>query len=277
MIPQPLENPNDQTQQLAVEDPARELVRAPESADKSEAASRPEVPKPEALAAHATHEAVLPQPLPTPKIPPQHLQTPPALNDNLVIDEATLKAAEQKLAEYIGTRISPALTDGLVLTLLEDPAHGKAGIKLCLQGSKVSTNSALLGEQVLAALQSHEAFAPLAAHKETTPHVAKPHESDKQDMVHVHVGNLTTAQYAELLHALAGTEKVKPTPATAAVEQAASLVPPAPEQLPTPEALAQTAANDAAMGLVHNVPSNTVQAPVAALERVADAPQRAVG
>jgi hypothetical protein len=275
VIPQPLENPNDQTQQFTAENPAREMVRPPESADKADAASRPEIPKPEALA--AAHEAVLPQPLPTPKIPPQQVATPTAQNDNLVIDEETLKGAEQKLAEYIGTRISPALTDGLVLTLLEDPAHGKAGIKLCLQGSKVSTNSALLGEQVLAALQSHEVFAPLAAHKETAPHVAKPHEADKQDMVHVHVGNLTTTQYAELLHNLAGTEKVKPTPTTAAVEETASLVPPATEQLPTLDVVAPAAANDAALGLVKETPSTNVQTPVAALERVAEAPHRAVG
>lgn len=288
MIPKPLPHPNDQQTEFGGEEhAAREMVRAPESAAQVDAAkaeepARPQVQKPEgehvAKVEHVEEKAL------ANVLEKVANDTASAVDKNtLVLSPDTVKRAEEALAGALGAALPASVTDGLILTLKEHPNHGKAGLELCLQGPALTINSALVGEVVLDALKKHAAFDSFFAHDATTPHAMKPHEPEKADMMHVQVNNLTTEQYAALLHGLAGPAPEVAAPHSAA-EQAANAQQAA-QQAVTGDAAAPAQAalpapaNDAAMGLVQTqeTPSNIVQAPVAALDRAAEPPQRAVG
>lgn len=142
-------------------------------------------------------------------VSPHAVQTPVAVNDNLVITNELRDAANQKLADFIADKISAGVIDpSLRIKLVEDVNHGHAGIKICLSGDKLEGNHALLGKQIEQALQQHPVFAPFYKHENTRPHFRD--EPDKPNMVHVHIPNLTLEQYHGVFEALVNETLVAP-------------------------------------------------------------------
>lgn len=141
----------------------------------------------------------------------------PKRTASLVVFPAVLKNAEANLAKYIGSKISPELTQELKLDVkvkTGDDRTGKAksDLVLYLQGDFVDANSALLESQVLKALQEIPGVAPLF----TTEH--KPRTSNSNDYpntLHVIIPNLAIAQYAHLIQSLAAGIDASPSHETA--------------------------------------------------------------
>lgn len=189
---------------------ARAPVAAPEADAVHEA--RPEPRAPESDLAANSEAALVPQETPIVK-PPVQSVLPLAANDVKALEpvnEELRAKAEQKLADYIGTadaqnkpRIHASLTEGLVLTLKENINHQHDGLELCFQGPALTTGSGLFAEQIIAALKEHPVFAPLFNDEKTRPHFMKPTEAGKEDMLHVHVNNLTAEQFITLVNNIA--------------------------------------------------------------------------
>lgn len=284
------------TTQHAEEHPAREHPPVPEHSDKQVHAARPAPQKPESLVAndngiiandnqhimppqqqdeprgpnHPQEPSIVPHP--TPKHRPVHALTPEVANHKqeapaLVLSDETFKLAEQQLATYIGGKIDPKLTDGLILTLKESPKNGTDGIELCFQGPALIANSGLLAEQVIKALHEHPVLRDVVADEKSKPHAEKPTEADKIDMMHIHIGHLSTHRYSTLVQHLAVPPVVAETPAQG------TLVAPQHEQIIAKAmanpVVAQTAANEGHIGIVkaEEKPQPSVQAPVAALDK----------
>jgi hypothetical protein len=202
-------------QPSAQETAARTPVPVPESAASAteqpaaqEADARVEVRPPEARAEVATNEAVMPPENPLPNIPTTRTPRPvtEGLQANagasLVILPSVLQKAEENLAAHLATRMDPALTEGLILTLSSAPVRGMTDVKLCLDGPMVAANASLVGQQALAALRDVSAIAPYF-NNASKPHAQKPEGAAFGSMVHVHIPQLTTAQYAALIQSLA--------------------------------------------------------------------------
>lgn len=247
------------------EAPAREHLPAPES--NALPAAQPTVPE----SAHPVAEAIVPpeKPLQQP-IPPQAAapSIPPAPANDQMVDETVLAKAEKPLADYIGARISPKFTEDLKLNLREYPAHDKYGLELSFTGSALTTNSGLLGEQVLTALKDHPLFAELFANPETTPHAKKPHDADKANTLNVYVHHLNAEQYHTILHTLA-----TPAPEVAHAEIAAETA-----QLAAVEAAHGAACACASCATAHAEPANAehADATLAAAEPTSAAPTNIV-
>ncbi len=166
----------------------------------NETPARTEVKPPEQTAA-AEQAAVMPPPPRLPIPTPTTVESLVPSSAHLVVMPNVLKKAEENLASYLGSVIQPAsLTEGLVLTLSGAAVKGATDVKLCLDGPMVGANAALLGGQVVAALKSLPVFAPLfdGSH---TPHAQSP--QGLPTMVHVHIPQLSIAQYAQLIQSLA--------------------------------------------------------------------------
>lgn len=237
---------------------------------------RPPVVAPEQVAAvdstmlTAANDAIMPR---EPKIPVPTTAVAEGMAStaSLIVMPPQLQKAEQNLAAYIGAHIAPLLTKGLELTLLAEPRHGATDVKLCLKGAMVAANPTLIGDQVLVALMKSQQFASFfeGEHK---PHAQKPTEAGKEDMVHVHVPQLTLAQYAGLINALAAGITSVPV-VTVAKEAAAEpvaqasvaeIAPVTAEVKDSAVASAATSAPDAAA----ISPSTEVKTPVEQHERV---------
>lgn len=141
----------------------------------------------------------------------------PKRTASLVVFPAVLKNAEANLANYIGSKISPELTQELKLDVKvktgdDRTGQAKSDLVFYLQGDFVDANSALLESQVLKALQEIPAVAPLF----TTEH--KPRTSNSNDYpntLHVIIPNLDIAQYAHLVQSLAAGINASPSHETA--------------------------------------------------------------
>lgn len=232
-------------------------VRAPVAAPEADVAqARPEPKSPESGLVAEAETPLVPPPVALPKVPPQaavtHVDNDNGVKAPLVVEEDVRERAEKELASFVGQKIDPALTNGLVLTLKENPNHGKDGIELCFQGPRLTTNSGLLGEQVIAALEHHPVFAPLFASEQTRPHSMKPTEAGKEDMMHIHVNHLSAEQYSSIIHALS-LPIVEAKHSQVMKEVAGTAVTP------------PVAANDDV--LAAEVPKNIIQKPVAALDK----------
>lgn len=233
---------------------ARAPVDAPE-ADAAEHASRPVPQKPEGLVVD-TEAPLLPTDHPVVKPPIQSVTTGAPAKEEVrhpVPGEVELGEAEKQLAPYIGANLSEDLTEqGLELNFKEY-ANGddKYGIKLCFQGPALNTKAAELGHQVLAALRAHTAFAPLFKHEQTHPRTDKGSEAD---MMHILIPNLSREQYIQLVDHVRGVVQTKDhghktgTAITPQKKEHAEVS--APETAPAPQ-----------------LPQNTVQTPVAALDK----------
>lgn len=232
--------------------PVPEAQAAPDDVHEA----RGEVKAPEAQVVEHSDAPLVPlEPKPVISTPPQSVAVPVG-NDNgakhpLVVEEDVRARAEGLLAAYIGERIEPALTDGLVLNLKQHLNHEHDGIELCFEGSRLESNSGLLGEEVLKALKEHPVFAPLFANEKTRPHFVKPTEAGKEKMLHVHVNHLTADQYSGIIHAL--SVPLAQPKHEAVMEKATGT---------SVEAKKQETAND------NGVPSAVLQQPIASLDRV---------
>ncbi len=230
--------------------------RAPVSAPEAEVANeaRAEIKAPETQLVANAESPLVPTEKPILKVPPQSVVSEVA-NENgvkapLVVEEEVRQRAEKLLAAYIGERIEPALTDGLVLNLKEHVNGEHGGIELCFESPRLNVNGKTLGDEVKKALQEHPTFAPLFHDAKTTPHFMKPTEPGKENMLHVQVNHLTAEQYSSIMHALSVPivqpehEKVMQHATGTAVSAQKKDTPSTPE-----------------------VPSNTIQKPVAALDK----------
>ncbi len=135
---------------------------------------------------------------PTPHTAPVH---PHLADAQLAIFPAVLKNAETYLAKAVASHITPALRDGLMLTLQSDLGKdGTTDVKLTFHGPMVGANAALLGKEVLTALEKDPLTADLfkGEHK---PHIQK--VEGQPDALQVHINHLSTAQYATLIQKLA--------------------------------------------------------------------------
>lgn len=231
---------------------ARPAVVAPEA---DATLARPEPKAPESFNGEA-EVPLMPPPVALPKAPPQaaieHVDNDNGSKAPLVVEEDVRARAEKELASYVGQKIDPALTNGLVLTLKENPNHGKDGIELCFQGPLLNTNSGLLGEQVIEALKHHPVFAPLFTHEQTAPQPMKLIEAGKEDMMHIHVNHLSAHQYSSIIHALSvpvveakHTQVLKDAAGSAVTPPAEVLAAEAPQKIiQTPVAALDKAVND---------------------------------
>jgi hypothetical protein len=193
--------------------PADEAPSSPPAAANDAAPARTEVKPPEHAA--TTEQAAMMPPAPRVPLPTPTTIEPAAFAPaELVVRPDVLKRAEENLARYLGTVIQPSsLTEGLVLTLSGAAVKGATDVKLCLDGPMVGANAALLGGQVVEALKTLPATAALFG-SQHVPHAQSP--KDLPTMVHVHIPQLTIAQYAQLIQSLAagiglaaGTSMVK--------------------------------------------------------------------
>jgi hypothetical protein len=134
----------------------------------------------------------------------------------LVIHPGVFKSAEQNLAHYIGSKISPELTRELKLDLKvrsgdDRTGHAKSDLVLYLQGDLVDANSALIESQVLDALKELPNIAPFF-NTEHKPRATN--NADYPNTLHIIIPNLAIAQYAHLVQSLAGgIEASNATPA----------------------------------------------------------------
>lgn len=223
-------------------------------------------------------EQIMPVPVPTQKPVQGVIDDSPASvaadDSKLFVIESVREQAERNLAKFLGEHLDPTLTadvanpanpaeplPGLNVDLKEHVAKGKSGIKLCLHGPNVLNNHGLIGQRVLELLEQHPSFSEFFANDATRPHVqdAEAGTANAEQMVHIHVPNLTLAQYAGVIQSLNATPVVKLTADVTADEQAAKQ-----EQKLTGTPIAQlNAVNDAE---VATQPATQVKGPAQKVE-----------
>lgn len=250
-------NENEQAARAPVPTPESGVV-AQEAANDAAVndQSREPAPKPEGM-------IVQPVPQP-PRTPPLSIASLPAANEDAFVSEQVHKAAEKNLADYIGGKVSAHFTNPqseLMLDIIELPAAGSTGIKLCFSSPSLKINHHLFETQVLHALAEHPVLQAALPSGHSTPHASHDKHEAANSMVHIHIPGLTAGQYKHILSGLA---------AQPVVQKAETVADQAPVQTTADAAIAASAAVPQAA-----IPVTTVQE-VASKEPLAAAPEQGI-
>lgn len=119
----------------------------------------------------------------------------------VVIMPEELLGAEQQLAMYLASKLDPALSNGLVLTLATAPNANSTDLKLFLEGPMIASNGELIAEQVMKALHAHPAFTHLSEEAKKF-HAHKADGAENINHLRVDVPHLTNAEYASIVKSL---------------------------------------------------------------------------
>lgn len=172
-------------------------------------AERKPVPPPE------SSEASKAAPHPQPALLPEAIFAP-AMGNNIIVLENVREQAEQNLTHYLAPKLITALkahgqSEEMIIKLFEQahvsffgelsPVHGKTDVKISVTGPNIGANEALVGELLVEALHEHPLYAELFT-QDHPPHAQKV-PGQEHSMIQIHIPEMETASYAQLVQAMA--------------------------------------------------------------------------
>lgn len=177
---------------------------------------------------------------------PQVVASIPVHTSNVIMPDEYSKA-QANLAVFVGQHLDPQLLlkdvtkpsspendRPLLMTfsnMLSDSPEGKLGgtdLQLCFKGEMIEANFAEMQREIIRTLQVHPVISQIIKEHPTLQMEQVPNEEQGQ-MMHLHLPNLTSEQYAKVIRALAKDSHLAVPPVTthpAEVLAAAPVVPP---------------------------------------------------